>query len=168
MRQARIEAALDRGYGSCVLSEPRIAALTQAALLRFDGERYRLLAWVIMPNYVHVLVQTLPCHPLSSVLQTWKSFTAKEANKLLGRSGVFWQAEYFDRVIRDERHLASAIAYIHANPVKAGLVERAEEWRFGSAAGKAEALPGTPEARPGRAEGPAVGRAGGPRSRRKG
>ena len=126
-RSGRVETLLDAGHGSCVLCDPPIAELVRNALLHFDGERYHLLAWVIMPNHVHVLIETLPGHPLSSVLQSWKSFTAKEANKLLGQSGTFWQSDYFDRMIRDERHFVSAVEYIHGNPVKAGLVTKEEE-----------------------------------------
>jgi len=51
----------------------------------------------------------------------------------LGRQGVLWQREYFDRYIRDEGHLQAVIAYIESNPVKAGLVRRAGDWPFGSA-----------------------------------
>jgi REP element-mobilizing transposase RayT len=139
---------LDAGYGSCSLREEHIAQLVEEALLHFDGQRYRLLAWVIMPNHVHVLTEVLPGHPLAEIVHSWKSFTAKEANTILGRSGAFWQPEYFDRFIRDEQHLANAIRYIHDNPVKARLVGRAEEWPYSSAsktrsnASETLALPG--------------------------
>lgn len=66
-------------------------------------------------------------------MQSWKSFTSKEANRILGYSGRFWMPGYFDRFIRDEEHLAAVRSYILENPVKAGLCERAEEWRVGSA-----------------------------------
>lgn len=66
-------------------------------------------------------------------MQSWKSFTAKQANKLLGRTGRFWQPEYFDRMIRNEGHLAAAVNYIHGNPLKAELVVRAEDWPSSSA-----------------------------------
>ena len=128
------EALLDHGHGSCPLRDHRIAGLVESALLHFDAARYHLLAWVVMPNHVHVLVETVPAHPLSAVVHAWKSFTANAANKLLGRTGPFWWPEYFDRAMRGERHLDSAIRYIHANPVKAGLVTREEDWPFSSAA----------------------------------
>jgi len=67
-------------------------------------------------------------------MHAWKSFTAKEANSMLGLSGRFWQPEYFDRAIHDERHWRSALEYVHENPVKAGLVGRCEEWPYSSAA----------------------------------
>jgi len=132
-RRRRIEAYLDAGFGSCSLRDPRIARLIEDALVHFDGVRYRLLGWVVMPNHVHVLAELVAGHRLPDIVHSWKSFTAKEANRTLGRNGHFWQEEYFDRYIRDETHLARALDYIHENPVKAGLVSRSEDWPFGSA-----------------------------------
>lgn len=132
-RHKRIETLLDAGHGECWLQRREIARIVENALLHFDGERYRLIAWCIMPNHVHVLIETRAGHPLAGVVHSWKSFTAKEINKVLGRSGEVWQREYFDRYIRDDRHMQAAIEYIEGNPVKAKLVESAEEWRFSSA-----------------------------------
>jgi REP element-mobilizing transposase RayT len=132
-KRARIQAYLDAGYGACYLREARIAEIVQSALLYFDGERYRLLAWVIMPNHVHVLVETKQGYPLDKIVHSWKSYTASRANGVLARTGAFWHREYIDRFIRDERHMAHTVRYIHANPVKAGLVQRAEDWPFSSA-----------------------------------
>jgi len=95
--------------------------------------RYHLLAWVVMPNHVHVLIEVIQGYPLGDVIHSWKSFTAKQANKILGKTGAFWQRDYFDRFIRDEAHFANVVNYIHHNPVKAGLVRRAEDWPFSSA-----------------------------------
>jgi putative DNA methylase len=131
-RRRRIEDYLDRGHGACYLRDPRIAQMVVDALCHFDGSRYRLHEWVVMPNHVHVLITPLLGHSLSSILHSWKSYTAKEINRVLGRSGPLWQEDYFDRVIRDERHWAAAVAYIGNNPVKAGLCTRPEEWPFGS------------------------------------
>jgi len=97
------------------------------------GERYRLLAWCVMPNHVHAVAEMLPGFALAHVVHSWKSYMAKEANKMLHREGPFWQREYYDRYIRDDRHLERAIAYIEQNPVKAGLVAQAKEWAFSSA-----------------------------------
>lgn len=107
--------------------------MVEDALLHFDGERYRLLAWVIMPNHVHVLAETLPVYRLGDIVHSWKSFTAKEANRILGRMGPLWQEEYFDRFIRDDDHLRETIRYIEQNPVAGGLAAKAEDWPFGSA-----------------------------------
>jgi putative DNA methylase len=132
-RRKRIASALDQGHGECHLRDPRIASLVEEALQHFDGSRYRLHAWVVMPNHVHALVTPLYENSLSSIVQGWKSFTAKQANAILSRAGTFWQADYFDRYIRDENHWNRVLAYIHENPVKAGLCERAEAWRWSSA-----------------------------------
>jgi REP element-mobilizing transposase RayT len=129
----RIEEALDNGWGECHLRNPVVAGVVETALLFFDGERYHLHSWVVMPNHVHALFTLSPGRSLSGVVGGWKSFTAKEANKLLSRSGQFWQEDYFDRFIRSEEHLSDAAAYIEHNPVKAGLCVRPEDWPFGSA-----------------------------------
>jgi len=132
-KRARMEHFLNAGYGACYLRDPRIGRLVEDALLYFDGERYRMIAWVVMPNHVHALIETVDRYPLHAILHSWKSYTASQANQILGRSGKFWYPEYFDRYIRDEGHLARAVDYIHENPVKAGLVENAEDWAFSSA-----------------------------------
>ncbi len=124
----------DAGHGACWLRNPIIAAIVEGALLHFDQERYRLIAWCVMPNHVHALVVILAGHPLDKVVHSWKSFTASEANRSLGRAGRFWFREYHDRFIRDLNHLRKAIDYIETNPVTAGLVAQVEDWRFGSAA----------------------------------
>ena len=129
----RIEKYLDSGHGACWLRQPDIAALVEGALRHFDGERYRLLAWCIMPNHVHVLIETKEGFPLGSVLHSWKSFTSGEANKLLGRRGEFWQREYLDRYVRNAEHYAAVIAYIEGNPVNAGLARLKTEWSWSSA-----------------------------------
>jgi REP element-mobilizing transposase RayT len=70
------------------------------------------------------------------VVQRWKGTTAVEINRLLGRTGTLWAPDYYDRYIRDMNHLHDSIAYIHRNPVKAGLCEKAEDWPFSSASVK--------------------------------
>jgi REP element-mobilizing transposase RayT len=137
-KRARIEAYLNAGHGACHLRDPRVARVVEDALLYFDGARYRMIAWVVMPNHVHVLIETLADHKLGDIVHSWKSYTAKQANQILARTGHFWFREYYDRFIRDERHFANAVEYIHYNPVKAGLVAKAEDWPFGSAAHKAQ------------------------------
>ncbi len=129
----QIERQLDCGYGACDLGQPAIASLVQQSLLHFDKQHYRLMSWVIMPNHVHALVEVQDGHPLSEVVQAWKGYTAHCANKILHREGAFWSIEYFDRFIRDTDHFERSVHYIHNNPVKAGLVLRAEDWPFSSA-----------------------------------
>jgi REP element-mobilizing transposase RayT len=123
----------DAGHGACWLRDERIAARVEDALLHFDDQRYRLIAWCVMPNHVHVLIETWEDWPLASVVHSWKSYTAHAANQILRRSGDFWFREYFDRFIREDRHFVNAVKYIEANPVKAGLARAPEEWRWSSA-----------------------------------
>jgi REP element-mobilizing transposase RayT len=130
----RLQEYLDAGHGSCALRDPRVARTVEDALLHFDAQRYRLLEWVVMPNHVHALIETIEGHRLGDVLHSWKSFTAKKANKLLGRSGTFWQADFFDRYVRNEKHYNAIVNYIRNNPVVAGLIKRPEDWPRGSAA----------------------------------
>jgi REP element-mobilizing transposase RayT len=117
----KVETYLDAGNGSCWLKRADIADLVVSALQHFDNIRYRLHTWCIMPNHVHVLVEPLPGFSLADIVHSWKSFTAKAANKHLGRTGDFWQQEYYDHLIRDETDYAHAIWYIKQNPQKAGL-----------------------------------------------
>jgi putative transposase len=135
----KLEAYLDAGYGTCLLKEPENAEIVENALLHFDQQRYRLLAWVIMPNHVHVLIETQEGYSMPDVIHSWKSFSAKKVNQRIGREGEVWQREYFDRFIRDDRHLKAVIDYIEQNPVKAGLVKHAADWQYGSAAPRARA-----------------------------
>lgn len=130
----RVEQYLDRGCGAAYLKDARVARMVQDALLHFDGVRYRLSAWVVMPNHVHLLATPCVGHTLARIMHSIKSYTAHEANKLLKRDGTFWQKESFDRYIRDARHFAAAVRYIENNPVKAGLCRAPEEWPFSSAA----------------------------------
>lgn len=131
--QQRIEKYLDQGYGACHLKNPVIAELTQKSLLFFDGEKYKLIAWVIMPNHIHFLLKSLENHSLSEIIHSIKFFISQEANKLLNRKGQFWQEDYFDRYIRNYEHFEKTLAYVEINPVKAGLCEKPAEWKFGSA-----------------------------------
>lgn len=123
----------DAGHGSCVLRDPPCAAIVQNALLHFDGDRYRLLEWCIMPNHVHALIHCPKGAILGDLVKSWKTHSAKEINKILGRSGSLWAVDYHDRYIRDEVHLANARSYIRRNPVKAGLCEKPEDWPWSSA-----------------------------------
>ena len=129
----RIEAYEDAGYGACFLRDAQIAELMENALLFFDGVRYRLLAWCVMPNHIHSLIEMIEGHSLGGILHSWKSYTAKEASRILGRNGPFWHKDYYDRYIRNDDHLRIAIDYIEQNPVKAGLVQEATLWKYSSA-----------------------------------
>lgn len=137
-RRAELEAYLDQGHGECWLKRPGIAQLMVDTLKFFAGERYALKSWVVMPNHVHVLVHITKT-PLDQVLQNWKVHSALEANRILKRRGVFWEREYWDTRIRDSGHHERALNYIEENPVRAGLVARSWDWKWGSAHERAEA-----------------------------
>ena len=106
-------------------------------LEKHDPERYRLIAWCVMPNHVHVLIA--PKESLFKVVQSWKSYTGrwamrKNAELGLGVPGrAFWMREYWDRYIRDERHFQQVVDYIHRNPVKTGLCREPQDWPWSSA-----------------------------------
>ncbi len=134
---ASVESYLDSSDKPSFLARPDIAAIVQQALLHFDGVRYHLLAWVVMPNHVHVILQPLSPHDLTSIVQSWKGWSAREANRALGRRGRFWSVDYFDRYIRDDEHLARATDYLEMNPVRAGLRRSPEEWQWSSAKARA-------------------------------
>ncbi|MFT4129827.1 REP-associated tyrosine transposase [Labrys sp. (in: a-proteobacteria)] len=129
----RVESKLDEGMGTCWLANTDIALLVEGALLAFHMQRYRLWSWCIMPNHVHCLFDLKDGWRLADVVKSWKSYTAARANRILGRQGVFWQADYFDRYMRSEDQMARTIDYIERNPVKAGLCTHCTEWRWSSA-----------------------------------
>lgn len=131
-RRTELESYLDRGRGECHLRTPAIAKLVEDSLLFRHGVQYELRAWVIMPNHVHVLFLVKDV-PMAQLVDAWKGFTAKEANKVLKRKEAFWQEGYWDTFTRDESHERNSRHYIEGNPVKAGLVRIAREWPWSSA-----------------------------------
>jgi len=140
---ARFEDSLDRAEaGPDWLKDQRIAALVAAAIRRLDGARYTLDAYCVMPNHVHVVftprqfvaqVSNLrhgepPYHSLAAIMHSLKRYTARAANRLLARSGTFWEHESFDHFVRDENELGRVVRYVLNNPVKAGLATRWQDW----------------------------------------
>jgi REP element-mobilizing transposase RayT len=117
----RIEQFLDSGAGACHLRIPEMAHIVSRALRHFDEKRYRLFAWCIMPNHVHVVARLFPGNSLSSVLHSWKSFTAKQAEKIIKVNGAFWQREYYDHLLRSEAEFERAVEYVLKNRIRAGL-----------------------------------------------
>jgi putative transposase len=112
---------LDAGMGECLLRRPELAGIVASAFSCFQGSRYVLDSWVVMPNHVHVLLCPHEEHPLENILHSWKSFTAHEINKMLQRAGSLWQRESFDHIVRSEQQLNHFRRYISENPVKARL-----------------------------------------------
>jgi REP element-mobilizing transposase RayT len=127
----RVEQWLDQGMGSCRLRDHEAAKAVVDALHYFDGQRYQLGSYVVMPNHVHGIARPLLCEeePLERILQSWKRHTARLLNRQSGLTGHLWQEESFDRIIRDEEHLWRVLQYIGANPSKAGLTrEQCPMW----------------------------------------
>ena len=122
----QFENYLDAGSGKCELKNPEVADLVRSALRLWHGKRYRLLAWCIMPNHVHVVFRLVRGETLSAVVSSWKSYTGKNANKILGRVGHFWQREYYDRLIRNGNEMQRAVDYVVSNPARAGL----RDWKW--------------------------------------
>ena len=118
-----IDAWLDAGTGDCILKNPAIAEIVANALRHFDGDRYLLESFVVMPNHIHVLFHLSAEHPLEEILHSWKSYSAKEINKALGTSGEVWQRDYWDRIVRNPTHQSNLIDYIAKNPQRANLKE---------------------------------------------
>lgn len=117
----RIEAWLDHGRGGCILRDPANAKIIADALLHFDGDRYVIGAFVVMPNHVHVLFKPQNGHHLTDIVKSWKGFTAHSINRRLTKTGSLWQEEYWDRLIRSPAHLLRCAAYIRNNPTAAML-----------------------------------------------
>ena len=113
------------------LQEPEIAAMVASAMSYRDGKQYELLVFCIMPNHVHLIIRVERSDTsLYRILQSLKAYTAREANRILGRSGDFWQHESYDHVVRDGAELERTIYYILNNPVKAGLCRKWNDWAW--------------------------------------
>lgn len=117
----RIHHWLDQGYGSCLFKKPKHREVLGEALHHFQEERYRLYAYVIMPNHVHLLASIFELHDLGTVVGSWKKYSARQINAREDRSGPLWQEKYWDRLIRSERHFRRVLRYIMENPTEAGL-----------------------------------------------
>jgi REP element-mobilizing transposase RayT len=132
VKRRMLETWLDRGHGECWLRRCDVAEAVEKILLEDDGRDYRIQAWVIMPNNVHLAVDIWDV-PLVKLINGWKGKSSREANKLLRRRGAFWQEDYYDTLIRDEAHLKRAVRYTEQNPVKAFLTKSARDWPCTSA-----------------------------------
>lgn len=146
--EGRRFAILDREWGRAKtgpmwLRDERIAACVVDTFFRGQGEwkLYDLFAWVILSNHVHLLIQ--PRCEIAEVTRAIKSYSAREANLILNRSGKpFWQVESYDHWVRDAREFEGIRRYIEWNPVNAGLVNRPEDWVWSSAwLGRSETCP---------------------------
>ncbi len=128
-------------HGSRWLESANIAQIVASEMQSMDGDRYWLMAYCIMPNHVHLLIESLVMeqsqhqgksarYPITEILRLLKGRTARACNLELHRNGSFWQHESYDHYVRDEAELERIIHYILNNPVKAGLVKEWKEWSF--------------------------------------
>ena len=108
--------AMDAGYGECLLKDKDARNIVEEAFEHVDNNMAMVHAYVIMPNHVHVVIETLGGTDIQQVMHSLKSYTAQKINTLMLREGSVWQREYFDRIIRNEAHYINAINYIRDNP----------------------------------------------------
>jgi putative transposase len=121
-------------FGPSWLKQPRIAECVSETIRLGERVRgfYELIAFVVMPNPVHLLIN--PRVPAAKITQFVKGVSAKRANELLGRTGQrFWQDESFDRWVRSSQEMDKIIRYIELNPVRANLASEPELFRYSSA-----------------------------------
>ena len=117
------------------LSTPDNADIITRAFHYYDGKLYNLLAYCVMPNHVHLLIQPLEqesgCFSrISETVKRIKSYTSKQIKALNHCESAVWRADYFDRYIRDEKDMYNVVTYILNNPLKAGLAEEQTEWPY--------------------------------------
>lgn len=142
------------------LKNPEVAEIVKNSFHYYDRKEYKLICYTIMPNHVHVVFHLLDLtqagkpaiqnatqnrkavlqnvtqpfqaekEHVSTIMQSIKGFSAREANKILNRKGSFWQSESYDHIVRDEDELGKIIKYVIYNPVKANLVEKWEDWKY--------------------------------------
>lgn len=122
----KVDAVLDQGHGSLLLQRDDVASILADAFEFFHRKRYDLDTWTIMGSHAHLTLQTRPGWWLSDIMHSIKSFTGNEINKLVGRKGKLWQADFYDRLIRSEEELVSRREYVWFNPEAAGF----EDWEW--------------------------------------
>ena len=143
----QMEHWLHRSQAVAHMRDPAVAdRVVEALESRAVDGTWTLFSYVVMPNHIHAFLRlgrdqmgSSDVEPgatadstltLGGVMHDFKSWTARQANKLLGRTGEFWQREWFDHWSRSLEQDAGIERYIRANPVKAGLVAEACEWRW--------------------------------------
>ncbi|GAB1467758.1 transposase [Candidatus Cloacimonadota bacterium] len=117
------------------LCDPHLAQIVTTSMRFYDGKLYDLHAYCLMPNHLHLMIQPLAnssgiYNKVSDIVKRIKSYSAKEINQILGRTGAFWQHEYYDRFIRDDADYNRSVEYYLYNPVKAKLVAEPQDWLY--------------------------------------
>ncbi len=127
-----LEKYLDAGFGACPLRDPAAAAVVIDELAALAEWNIAVPHFSIMPNHWHALLVPVDSqsHSLSAIMKRLKGRTARRIRRVIGGHGPFWQGEWFDRWVRDATEWEKFGAYIHNNPVKAGLVRTWQEHPF--------------------------------------
>ena len=120
---------LDTSHGRCVLRQPELAQIVNDALLHFDGDRYHMGDFVIMPNHVHFLAAFATPELMRIQFDSWLHYTATRINRVIGVRGHFWQQEPFDHLVRSLEQYNYLVKYIADNPAKANLKPGEYLWR---------------------------------------
>ena len=118
-----IDKWLNSGYGRCILKDESARTIIANAILHFNGDRYNVHAYVIMPNHVHVLVSPMGENEIQTIVESWKKFSAHGLNKLFLSQGAVWCREHFDRMIRNEQDFFDKLNYIVNNPINVPVTE---------------------------------------------
>ena len=141
----KYDSALDKIYnGVDHLKNPKIAKIVADKIHQYDGQYYDLLSYCIMPNHVHLLIDTSiqiqgkdilkitdkDYFQLDKIMCLIKGGSSYEINKKMERNGSFWQSESYDHYVRSGKELSNIIWYIVKNPLKAGLVKEWEDYKF--------------------------------------
>lgn len=108
--------SLDECHGACLLKQPALATIVAKALLFYDGAKYDLDRFVVMPNHVHAIAQFRVGASLKTVSQSWMRYTARKINAATGGSGAFWQPEPFDHIIRSSEQFEYLQQYVFETP----------------------------------------------------
>lgn len=133
---ATLESFLDRCEGPLWLGQPDVASVVQDVLRQWEGVYYDLDCYTLMPNHVHLILRPYRESrdaaqkklSLPYIMHGIKRASAVRANRLLNRSGAFWQHESFDRQVRNKEEYNRIVTYILRNPVKAKLVSQWQQW----------------------------------------
>jgi REP element-mobilizing transposase RayT len=129
----QVDAWLDASQSGAIFHDPRCAAALEEQCFYFDGQRYDLLAWCVMPNHAHVVMCCCGETSLGQIIRTWKVQTVRAIVACFGHKVDIFAKDYFDRFMRNGNQTLSTIAYVERNPVVAGLCDVPEDWRFSSA-----------------------------------
>lgn len=115
------EDVLDTCRGRCLLRRPEVARIVADSLLYFDGRRYRMGDFIVMPNHVHLLAAFATTDAMTAQCDSWLHYTAFRINQAINEKGKFWQQEPFDHLVRSLEQYEYLRRYIADNPRRAGL-----------------------------------------------